>query len=166
MWEKTKVYLQKMGGVILVFSVILWGLSAFPRVNGAPPPIEESYIGRLGKLVAPAIEPLGFDWRMGVSLVTGVVAKEVVVSSLGVLYQIGEEDTHGLRESLKASGLTPAVALGFMAFVLIYIPCIATVLAIWKETGALRWPVICILYELSLAWVMAFLIYHLGALFL
>ncbi len=166
MWEKTKVYLQKMGGVILVFSVILWALSAFPRINGQAPPVEKSYIGHLGKAIAPVLKPLGFDWRMGVSLMTGVVAKEVVVSSLGVLYQEAEKGGHSLREALKASGLTPPAALGFMAFVLIYIPCIATILAIWKETGALKWPLICVFYELTLAWVVAFLIYHLGGLFL
>ncbi len=166
MWEKTKVYLQKMGGVILVFSVILWALSAFPRVDGKAPPVEQSYIGHLGKAIAPVLKPLGFDWRMGVSLMTGVVAKEVVVSSLGVLYQGKEKDALSLREALKASGLTPPAALGFMAFVLIYIPCIATILAIWRETGAAKWPLLCIIYELTLAWLVAFLIYRLGSLFL
>ena len=165
MWEKTKVYLQKMGGVILIFSIILWALSAFPRKDHSPPPIEDSYIGRLGKIFAPTLKPLGFDWRMGVSLATGVVAKEVVVSSLGVLYHVEEKGEHSLREALRHSGLSPAAALGFMAFVLIYIPCIATVIAIWRETGSWRWPAISILYELTLAWIIAFIIYHLGRFF-
>ncbi len=164
MWEKTKVYLQKMGGVILVCSVILWGLTAFPRVNGQAPPIEKSYIGHLGRALAPVMEPLGFDWRLGVSLATGFVAKEVVVSSLGVLYQVQDEDTHSLRERLREAGFSKSVALGFMVFVLIYIPCIATVIAIWRETGALKWPAFCIAYELALAWLLAFIIYRLGLL--
>ncbi len=165
MWEKTKVYLQKMGGVILVFSVIIWGLSAFPRVGGHPPSIEESYIGRLGKIISPLLTPLGFDWRMDVSLVTGVVAKEVVVSSLGVLYQEGSS-AHSLKEALRALGINPAVALAFMVFVLIYIPCIATILAIWRETGALKWPLVCICYELTLAWLVAFIVYRVGSILL
>jgi len=164
MWEKTKVYLQKMGGVILICSVILWALTAFPRVNGQAPPIEESYIGRLGQALAPVVEPLGFDWRLGVSLATGFVAKEVVVSSLGVLYQVKDDDVHSLRERLREAGLSRSTALAFMVFVLVYIPCIATVLAIWRETGALKWPAFCIAYELILAWVLAFIIYRLGLL--
>ncbi len=162
MWEKTKVYLQKMGGVILIFSIILWALSAFPRINGSSPPIDKSYIGHIGKVITPILKPLGFNWQMGVSLVTGVVAKEVVVSSLGVLYHIEERETHSLQEALLNSGIYKAAALGFMAFVLIYIPCIATVAVIWKETGSIRWPIICITYELCLAWIVAFIIYHLG----
>ncbi len=164
MWEKTKVYLQKMGGVILICSVILWALTAFPRVDGKAPPVEESYIGHLGRALSPIMEPLGFDWRLGVSLATGFVAKEVVVSSLGVLYQVEDEDVHSLRERLQEAGLSKSVALAFMVFVLVYIPCIATVIAIWRETGALKWPAFCIAYELVLAWILAFFIYRLGTL--
>ena len=162
MWEKTKVYLQKMGGVILICSVILWALTAFPRDHGNPPSIEESYIGRLGHVMAPVIEPLGFDWRLGVSLAAGFVAKEVVVSSLGVLYQVEDEDVHSLRQRLQEAGLSQSTALAFMVFVLIYIPCVATVVAIWKETGAFKWPLFCISYELALAWILALIIHRLG----
>ncbi len=162
MWEKTKVYLQKMGGVILIFSIILWALSAFPRTDNSPPTIDKSYIGRLGKLIVPVLKPLGFNWQMGVSLITGVVAKEVVVSSLSVLYQTEEKEAPSLHKALLESGISQAAALGFMAFVLIYIPCIATIIVIWKETGSLRWPMICIFYELFLAWIVAFVIYHFG----
>ena len=164
MWEKTKVYLQKMGGVILVCSVILWGLTAFPRVNGHAPPVEKSYIGQLGQALRPVMEPLGFDWRLGVSLATGFVAKEVVVSSLGVLYQVQDEDVHSLRDRLREVGLTKSTGLAFMVFVLVYIPCIATLTAIWRETGALKWPLFCVTYELALAWVLAFLIHQAGLL--
>lgn len=165
MWEKTKVYLQKMGGVILVCSVLLWGLTAFPRIHGEAPPIEKSYIGRLGKAFSPLVKPLGFDWRLGVSLASGFVAKEVVVSSLGVLYQVKDEDVHSLRERLREVGFSKSTALAFMVFVLVYIPCIATVIAIWRETGALKWPALCIAYELVLAWFLAFLIHQAGLLF-
>jgi ferrous iron transport protein B len=162
MWEKTKVYLQKMGGVIMVCSVILWALTAFPRVDGQPPPIDQSYIGRLGQFLSPVMEPLGFDWQLGVSLATGFVAKEVVVSSLGVLYQVEDEDTHSLRARLREAGFSRSTALAFMVFVLIYIPCVATLVAIWKETGSMKWHAFCVFYEMTLAWVFAFLIHRVG----
>ncbi len=162
MWDKTRVYLRKMGGVILVASVLLWAFSAFPRVEGRAPELSESYIGRLGRLIEPALAPLGFDWRMDVALVTGFVAKEVVVSSLGVLYSVGEESGQTLEAALRASGLSPAVALAFMVFVLLYVPCVGTLVAIWKETGSLKYPFINVVYQLFLAWIMAFLTYRIG----
>ncbi len=103
---------------------------------------------------------------MSVALVTGFVAKEVVVSSLGVLYKAGEESTQTLEEALRASGLSPAAALAFMVFVLLYVPCVGTLVAIWKETGSLRYPLINIGYQLILAWIVAFLTYRLGILVL
>ncbi|QJA05885.1 ferrous iron transport protein B [Thermosulfurimonas marina] len=166
MWDKTRVYLRKMGGVILAASVLLWVFTAFPRADHSPPPLDQSYIGRAGKLLEPALAPLGFDWRMSVALISGFVAKEVVVSSLGVLYKAGEEGGKTLEEALRASGLSPAAALAFMVFVLLYVPCVGTLVAIWKETGSLRYPLINIVYQLILAWVMAFLTYRLGLLVL
>ncbi len=201
MWDKTKVYLQKMGGVVLVFSVIIWFLGAFPKevpysqdyelqkseiqkaieAAGDKDPVlleslkerlqaiekaeavehlSHSYIGRIGRAIEPVLHPLGFDWRLGVSLVTGFVAKEVVVSTLGVLFQAGESEVNsqGLRRALKNSGLTPVTAYGFMVFVLIYVPCIVTVITIWRETGSLGWTAFSVGYLIVLAWVMAFLI--------
>ena len=165
-WDRTRVYLRKMGGVILLASVLLWVFSAFPRDGAHPPELSQSYIGRVGKILEPVLEPLGFDWRMSVALVTGFVAKEVVVSSLGVLYKAGEESTRTLEEALRASGLSPAAALAFMVFVLLYVPCVGTLAAIWKETGSLRYPFINIGYQLILAWIAAFLTYRLGLLVL
>ncbi|MBA2848756.1 ferrous iron transport protein B [Thermosulfuriphilus ammonigenes] len=166
MWDKTKVYLQKMGGVVLAFSVILWALTVFPRVDGHSPPIEESYIGRAGRAIEPFIAPLGFNWQMGVSLLTGFVAKEVVVSSMGVLYQVdeveGEEGFSTLSQALKNSGITPLTAFAFMAFVLIYVPCIVSVVTIWRETGSIGWTLFAIGYLVSLAWIVAFVIRQVG----
>jgi ferrous iron transport protein B len=208
MWEKTKVYLQKMGGVVLAFSIVIWFLGNFPkdiqydpelvsahqtiessieeRCKGSEAGVTdsssecgeleaqlveiksamenqrlaESYIGRLGHAVEPLIAPLGFDWRLGVSLITGFVAKEVVVSTMGVLYQAGNTETGsaGLVNALKKSGLTPVTAFGFMVFVLIYVPCMVTVVTIWRETGSLGWTCFAVGYLMTLAWVMAFVI--------
>ncbi|RUM87777.1 MAG: ferrous iron transport protein B [Thermodesulfatator sp.] len=166
MWDKTRIYLRKMGGVILAASVLLWGLTAFPRVDHTPPPLEQSYIGQAGKLLEPLLHPLGFDWRMSVALISGFVAKEVVVSSLGVLYKAGEGAGKSLEEALRLSGLTPAAALAFMVFVLLYVPCVGTLAAIWKETGSLRYPLLNVLYQLLLAWTVAFIAYHLGLILL
>ncbi|HIE32845.1 MAG TPA: ferrous iron transport protein B [Thermodesulfobacteriaceae bacterium] len=162
MWDKTQIYLRKMGGVILVASLLLWVFSTFPRVDGRSPDLAESYIGKVGQAMEPVLEPLGFDWRMGVALTMGFVAKEVVVSSLGVLYKVGKETTQTLGEALRASGMSPAAALAFMVFVLLYVPCVGTLIAIWKETGSLKYPVINVIYQLLLAWIVSFLTYRIG----
>ncbi len=196
MWENTKVYLQKMGGVVLAFSIVIWFLGAFPKdiqysqdytseikaleqglaqvkqdeeevkvlktkLVSLQRAMEEerlskSYIGRIGKAIEPVIAPLGFDWKLGVSLVTGFVAKEVVVSTMAVLYQAGEDDTSGLQKSLKASGIDRCTALAFMVFVLIYVPCMVTVVTIWRETGSLGWTFFSVGYLMILAWIIAF----------
>jgi ferrous iron transport protein B len=135
---------------------------------------EKSYIGQLGHAIEPVISPLGYDWKMGVSIVTGLAAKEVVVSSMGVLYQ-ADEASGTLKDQLIAqkhtSGpligqkvITPLVALSFMLFILIYFPCVAAVAAIKKEAGW-KWAIFTILYTTSLAWVVAFLTYQIGSLF-
>jgi ferrous iron transport protein B len=180
MWERGRVYLKKMGGVILIASVILWFLGAYPKLEPAGQAggqvstevisqaerVEHSYIGRLGSVVAPAIEPLGFNWQMGVSLLTGFIAKEVVVSSMGVLYHIGEgvdEESSGLIEALRdpANGITPLAAFAFMVFVLLYTPCITVLVAIYREIG-MRWAIASVFLQLGVAWISAWLIYNVG----
>jgi ferrous iron transport protein B len=137
-----------------------------------------SCLGRLGKLIEPAVQPLGFDWKMGVSILTGMAAKEIVVSSMGILYQAGEgadENSIGLREKIQqqeyVSGpkagekvFTPLVAYSFMIFVLLYFPCIAVIAAIRKE-GGWKWAVFSMGYNTGVAWLLSFLIYQLGMLF-
>lgn len=128
---------------------------------------EKSYLGRLGKILAPVVRPLGFGWREGVALVTGFVAKEIVVSTLGVLYQVGTEEgeeSESLRQALRRSGMTPLTAYAFMIFTLIYTPCLATVAVIRRETGSWGWTVFSVGYGLVLAWVLAFLVYRGGRL--
>ena len=213
MWDRGKIFLRKMGGVILVGSVLIWTLGAFPRettytvdydgqieryealaetVTGqslldegesAAPGIEDviarlkrskeaerleaSYIGRIGKIMEPVLRPLGFDWRISVALVTGFVAKEIVVSTLGVLYQTGESEAEGLSglgDALRGSGMTPLVGYGLMAFVLIYTPCLGTLAAIRRETNSRKWTALSIGYGVVLAWIVAFLIVQGGRL--
>jgi ferrous iron transport protein B len=199
MWERARVYLQKMGGVILVASILMWFLGAFPRdtelVNAyeadvaalrdagtteaiaradglerelSAKLVEDSYIGRAGKAVYPVVRPLGFSWQMGVSLITGFVAKEVVVSTLGVLYHTDAREVaphESLPDELRApsSGITPLGAFSFMVFVLLYTPCIVSVIAIKREVGT-GWMWFSIGYQLVLAWVVSAGIYQIGTL--
>jgi ferrous iron transport protein B len=157
MWDRASQYLRKMGTIILAASVVVWFLGAFPRLNGDPPPAAESFIGQFGRALSPALEPLGFTWQMDVSLLTGLVAKEVVVSTMGVLYEVGEDSAdHGemnpLSAALLASGITPLAALAFMVFVLLYSPCLAVITVIWRETGSWRWTLFSVGYQTALAW--------------
>lgn len=173
-WEKGRQYLEKMATTILIFSVAIWFLGYFPQSKDIHNPAaqqENSFIGRLGKGISPALDPLGFDWRMDVGLLAGVGAKELVVSTMGVMYAQGEDlsegedysgDTH-LQAALKAS-ISKAAALAFMVFVLLYFPCIATFVAIKNETGKWLWAILTAVYTILVAWVMAFIAYHLGLL--
>lgn len=224
MWHKGEQYLKKMGGVILMASIIIWALGYFPRnisyskdyqaeaksihdnyatlinltMKDSVQILEEkrdkalslldiekqsehqqkSYIGRIGKAIEPIMAPLGYDWRMSVSLLTGIAAKEVVVSTLGVLYQASPEDNSGkntLQEKLKQQKIeigkgkgTPVfksiVVASFLLFILIYFPCIAVMAAIRRETGSWKWPVFVIVYTTGLAWILSFAVYQLGLL--
>lgn len=140
--------------------------------------LEKSYIGQIGKFIEPVIHPLGFDWKMGVSLVTGLAAKEIVVSTMGVLYQaesdnIDQSLVQKLRAATHSSGdlkgqkvYTPLVAFGFLMFILFYFPCIAVVAAIRRESGEWKWAVFAVVYTTSLAWVVSFLLYQIGSMFL
>jgi ferrous iron transport protein B len=163
-WEKGRQYLQKMSGVILIFSVILWFLSYFPNHNAYDTIAEQqehSFIGYVGKAIEPVLEPLGFDWRMGVGIVAGVGAKELVVSTLGVMYS---DEAPTLQEALLKS-VTPAGALAFMVFILLYFPCIATFIAIKNESGGWKWAILTAVYTIILAWTAAFITFQIASLF-
>ena len=164
-WEKGKQYLQKMSGIILVCSLAIWALGYFPN-NGEYATMQErqenSYIGYVGKTIEPVLEPLGFDWRMGVGIISGVGAKELVVSTLGVMYSDGQNH---LPQAL-AKSVTPAGALAYMVFILLYFPCVATFIAIRNETGSWKWAIITAVYTIVLAWFAAFATYHIAGLFL
>jgi ferrous iron transport protein B len=209
MWDRSNIFLKKMGGYILIGSVVVWTLSAFPRhisyskdyaseiqqvkrsyqaemaaardseksvlkqkIDLAVSQIikaksaeraEKSYMGRIGKVIAPVFAPIGIDWRGSVALLTGFVAKEIVVSTMGILYAADEKkDSKALEKALVSSGMTSLAALAMMVFVLLYMPCLATLAAIRRETSSLKWMIFSISYSTMLAWLMAFLVYQGG----
>lgn len=159
-WEKGKQYLKKMGGIIMVASIIIWFLGYYPNHDAYATQAEQqenSYIGQLGKAIEPVIEPLGFDWKMGIGILSGVGAKELVVSTLGVLYTNDDDiDSVNLSERIP---ITPLVAYCYMLFVLIYFPCIATLAAIRQESGSWKWAVFAATYTTILAWIIAFAVH-------
>ncbi|MCD6345987.1 MAG: ferrous iron transporter B, partial [Bacteroidales bacterium] len=177
MWFKGEIYLKKMGGLILVASIVIWALGYFPHSEeNKTNQLENSYIGKIGKTIEPVIKPLGFDWKMGVALLTGTLAKEVVVSTLGVLYQ-DDETTQSLPEKLRNDSYeegerigqavyTPHATLAFLVFVLIYVPCVAVLAAIKRETGGWKWAIFMATYTTALAWIFAFGIFQIGSLFM
>ncbi len=211
MWDRSKIFLRKMGGIILAGAVIIWFLTAFPRhidyttdytaaaervgaafnermLAAAPEAraaleaerrtaldkietareaerTEKSYIGRIGRFLEPVFAPIGISWRGGVALLTGFVAKEIVISTLGVLHAVDSADEgDALQRALHRTGMTPLSALSMMVFVLLYLPCLATIAAIRRETGSLRWTLFSIAYSTSLAWVAAFGVWQGGRL--
>ena len=177
-WEKGRQYLQKMSGVILVCSLLIWALGYFPRgeYQTVQEQQEHSYIGAVGKAMEPVLEPLGFDWKMGVGIVSGVGAKELVVSTLGVMYSDSADasDSAEVQDSAGGTSLqaalqkavTPAGALAYMVFILLYFPCVATFIAIRNETGSWKWAIITAVYTIVLAWLAAFATFHIAGLFL
>ena len=209
MWDRSKMFLKKMGGIILAGSVIVWALLAFPRnvpysfdnaaeisrvkasyvaeITIANEPdkqllekrrdaavanlikskkvekAEKSFMGRIGKVIAPLFAPLGIDWRGSVALLTGFAAKEIVVSTLGILYVTDEgDDSEALKSALLSSDMTPLSALAMMTFVLLYLPCLATITTIRRETGSFSWMFFSVVYSTLLAWVVAFCVYQGG----
>ena len=209
MWDRSKIFIKKMGGYILIGSVVVWTLTAFPHnisysknydleieqvktyfqteIDNAQESdkallaqkrdlavaelttekkaekAEKSFMGRIGKVVAPIFSPIGIDWRGSVALLTGFVAKEIVVSTMGILYAADNgKDSEALKNALLSSGMTPIAALAMMVFVLLYMPCLATLAAIRRETASLKWMIFSISYSTLLAWGMAFLVYQGG----
>ena len=172
MWDKAYQYLKKMGGIILFASIIVWALGYFPRpengVTGSEG-LENSYIGRLGKITEPVFEPLGFDWKSNVAIVTGFAAKEIVVSTLAILHS--DEEGDNISDKLRNStsflhdGSHKLKAFTFLIFVLLYLPCIATVIAIKNESGKWKWALFSIFFTTSTAWIVSFLIFTIGKLF-
>lgn len=164
-WEKGAQYLKKMGGIIMIASIIIWFLGYYPQHDAYESVAEQqenSYIGQIGKAIEPVIKPLGFDWKLGIGLISGVGAKELVVSTLGVLYT-NEGDVENANLSNRIP-ITPLVALAYMLFVLIYFPCIATFAAIKQESGSWKWAIFTAGYTTGLAWLVAFTVFQIGSL--
>lgn len=176
MWEKGRQYLSKMGGIILIAVILIWALEYFPAGSKVKPEerLQQSYISKIGKTIEPLIHPLGFDWRMGVSLITGAAAKEVVVSTMGVLYSSHdpqkkgvnnlseriqtERYTEGPRQGQKI--FTPLSGISYLLFILIYMPCVAVIATVKKESGHWKWALFLIVYTTALAWLVSFTVYQ------
>ena len=178
-WEKGKEYLKKMGGIILVASIIVWALEYFPHNDELTQQQqqEQSYLGRVGKAIEPVFTPQGFNWKLDVSLLAGVGAKEIVASTIGVLYSgddsFADDDsfsddtekyTH-LRQLMRQEGITPLAAYAYLIFILLYFPCIATIAAIKNETGSWRWALFAAVYTTVVAWIASAGVYQIGNLF-
>ncbi len=195
MWDKASQYLRKIGGTILIAVVLIWALEYFPRNDQASSAVpasetthatvqqvsqmEQSYLGRIGHAIEPVISPLGFDWKMGVSLIAGIPAKEVVIGTMAVLYG-AENDQHknellqtSLQRQVYESGpktgepvFNQAVALAFLVFVLLYFPCIAVIASIKRESGSWKYAIFTVVYTTAAAWIGAFLTYHIALFFI
>lgn len=183
MWEKGEQYLRKMGGVILIGSIAIWALSYFPRdfnksneqmtATEIATQQQNSYLASIGRFFEPVVEPLGFNWKGSVALISGATAKEIVVSTLGVLYSNDNDSAESLSQRIAevnpetgTPDFTPLVALSFMVFVVLYFPCIATIVAISREAGGWKYGAFTILYNTAVAWIFSFIVYQVGSLFL
>lgn len=177
-WEKGKQYLKKMGGIILVASIIVWALGYFPHDNtlNLQEQQEQSYIGKIGKAIEPAFRPQGFDWKLSVGLISGVGAKEIVASTMGVLYSGDNsmaDDTNSdsakykyLYEKMSADGVTPLIAFCYLLFVLLYFPCLATIAAIRNESGSWKWAIFTAFYTTAIAWIVSAAVYQIARMFI
>ncbi|MBR3884170.1 MAG: ferrous iron transport protein B [Bacteroidaceae bacterium] len=176
MWEKCEQYLRKIGTVILAATIIIWFLSYYPRPESnaldnevttemsVDDNYEHSYIGMIGKAIAPVMQPMGLNWRATIGIITSIPAKELVVSTLGVLYS--SEGEEGLPDAIIASrDFTPRSAAAFLVFILLFFPCIATIAAIAEETGSKRWAVFSVIYNTAVAWLAGYIVYIIGGLF-
>ena len=152
-WERVADYLQKICTVILWASIIIWALEYFPSQDLND--LENSYLAAIGRFVSPVLEPLGFDWKMSVCLLTGLPAKEAIVSTLAILYD----------GDIATAGFTPLTAFSFLLFVLLYFPCVATIATLRREAGK-GWAWFTVFHSLALAWLVSFLVYQIGSLFI
>jgi ferrous iron transport protein B len=162
LWDRSKVFLKRAGTIIFAVTVVLWGLTQFPRVDGGPPPVEESILGTMGQVLEPAIEPLGYDWRVGVGLVSSLAAREVIVGSLGTIYGVQDagEDSFELQAILQDQ-MSTATAVSLLVFFVFALQCMSTVAVMRRETAGWKWPVFQFAYMLALAYGSAFVAYRL-----
>jgi ferrous iron transport protein B len=187
MWERSRLFVSEAGGVILVCTILLWGLLSFPAVDSLPEgasdaavadqqstALEQSYGGRMGKAIEPVIRPLGFDWKIGVGIIGAFAAREVFVSTMGVVYGVGDEvdeESPPLRQHLAKAAhadgspvYTPLAGLSLMVFFALAAQCMSTLAAVKRETGGYRWPAFMFVYMTALAWVASFVVYQGGRL--
>jgi ferrous iron transport protein B len=164
--DRSKVFLRRAGTVILLVIVVLWVLENLPVKNGQPPPIESSFAGMIGHAVEPVIKPLGFNWKIGIGLLTSMAAREVIVGTLGIIYGVeGSEHSEGLQQALHGD-LTPAGAAALLVFFAFAMQCMSTVAVVRRETGGWKWPAIQFAYMTVVAYGCAFLTNHFLSLWL
>ena len=183
MWDRSKLFLTEAGTVILACTVVLWVLLTFPQVDPADVPVgvepatyavEQSYAATLGRAIEPTIEPLGFDWKIGIGLIGSFAAREVFVATMGVVYGVGADVDEGseplrdrIRNATRPDGTrvySPLVGLSLMVFFAFAAQCMSTLAAVKRETGGYRWPVFMVVYMTALAWVASFVVYQGGLL--
>ena len=155
--DRSKIFLRRAGSIIFAVTIVLWVLTQFPRTDAGPPLIEDSALGQIGQTIEPAIEPLGFDWRIGVGLVTSLAAREVIVGTLGTIYGVEDatDDSITLQETLRRDLTLPA-AIGLLVFFAFALQCMSTVAVMRRETGGWKWPILQFSYMLFLAYSGAF----------
>lgn len=175
-WEKGKEYLKKMGTIILGASIIVWALSYYPQNENRTVQAENSYMAKIGKTIEPAMRPCGFDWRQSVSLLAGAGAKEVVASTMAVLYSTTADEAELLEEDFESEegasrisqlirdNMTPLSAMSMLLFILLYMPCVSTIVAIKNESGKWKWALFTVVYTIGLAWIVSTLFYQIGLL--
>jgi ferrous iron transport protein B len=155
--DRSKIFLRRAGRIIFAVAIVLWTLTQFPRTDLGAPDIEESALGRIGQVIEPAIEPLGFDWRVGVGLVTSLAAREVIVGTLGTIYGVetADEESVALQEILRRD-LTLGSAIGLLVFFAFALQCVSTVAVMRRETAGWKWPALQFGYMLLLGYTGAF----------
>ena len=157
LYDRSKIFLHRVGTVVLIAAIVLWVLSHLPLIDGAAPPIEHSVAGAMGHTIEPLIRPLGFNWKIGVGLVSSLAAREVIVGTLGTIYGIeGDEGSGGLRQALRRD-LTPGGAVALLVFFAFAMQCMATLAAVRRETGGWKWPILQFTYMGTLAYTAAFI---------
>ncbi|MDZ4799302.1 MAG: ferrous iron transport protein B [Bryobacteraceae bacterium] len=158
LYDRGRVFLHRAGTVILGVAVVLWALASLPLKDGAPPPIEQSYVGQVGKAVEPLIQPLGFNWKIGVGLITSLAAREVIVGTLGTIYGMdGSSQSGDLQAALKKD-LTPGGAFALLVFFAFAMQCFSTIAVVRRETGGWKWPVIQFGYMSAVAYLSALIV--------
>ncbi|MBQ7735911.1 MAG: ferrous iron transport protein B [Bacteroidales bacterium] len=177
-WEKGKEYLKKMGTIILGASIVVWALSYYPQNDNRITQAENSYMAKIGKTIEPVMRPCGFDWRQSVSLLAGIGAKEVVASTMAVVYATSNDEAELLEEDFESeegeiriselirNNMTPLSAMSMLLFILLYMPCVSSIVAIKSESGKWKWALFTMLYTIGLAWLVATLFFQIGSLLL
>ncbi len=164
--DRGKVFLRRAGTVILLVAVLVWVLAHLPLHNGKTPPLEHSFAGMIGKAIEPAIKPLGFNWKIGIGLITSLVAREVIVGTLGTIYGIeGDEQSKGLQHAIHQD-LTAAGAVSLLIFFAFAMQCFSTLAVVKRETGGWKWPIFQFSYMLALAYCGSWVAFHVTNYFL